>query len=207
MSSDRELEGYQLLLSTDVFLSAGVHIGTKIKTADMAQFIYRARPDGLFQIDIRKTDERIRVAARFIAQYDPKDVVTVSLKLYGKTPVEKFCEVTGTIPIVGRFLPGLFTNPYYEKHLEPKLVIVSDPKVDFQAITEANALGIPIIALCDTDNTLSYVDLVIPSNNKGRKALATIFWLLAREVLRERGELGKNEDLSIPIEQFETIIE
>jgi len=196
--------GIPLLLQRDVLLSSGIQIGTRIKTAEMEQFIFRVRPDGLFVLDLKKTDERIRAAAKFIAQFEPSKIMVVSARLYGKTPVKKFCEVTKATPIIGRFLPGLFSNPAYSTHIEPNLVIVTDPKTDLQAINESAAIGVPVIALCDTDNSFTNIDFVIPVNNKGKRALATVFWLLARQVLRERGEIGTDEDLSISIDDFET---
>lgn len=191
------------LLPLDTFLSAGIHIGTRIKTQDMIPFIYRVRPDGLFVLDIQKIDERIRMAAKFIAKFESSKVVVVSSRLYGKTPVQKFCDVTHSIPIIRRFLPGLFSNPIHSYHLDANIVVVTDPKADHQAVKEAALVGIPVIALCDTEDDFTNIDLVIPINNKGRRALATVYWLLARQVLRERGEIPMDGDLSKPIEDFE----
>ncbi|RLE82241.1 MAG: 30S ribosomal protein S2 [Thermoprotei archaeon] len=193
----------ELLVPLEKYLAAGVRIGTHIKNKFMEQFIYSVRPDGLFLLDVRKIDERIRIAAKFIAQYDPKDVVAVSARVYGQRPVSKFAEYTGVIAITGRFLPGIFTNPVLDNYIEAKLLIATDPRSDAQAIREAAIKGIPVIALCDTDNVCSYVDLVIPVNNKGKKSLALVYWLLARQVLRERGELKPDEDLPEGVEAFE----
>jgi small subunit ribosomal protein S2 len=193
----------ELLLPQDTLLSAGVHIGTRMRTKDMEQFIYRVRADGLFVLDVKKTDERIRVAAKFLARFDPSKIVAVAGRLYGQSPVEKFCEVVGATPIVGRFIPGMLSNPLYPDRLEPSVIIVSDPKADVQAVKEAASIGIPVIALCSTDNDFSFVDLVIPTNNKGRRALAVIYWLLARQILRERGEIPPDGDPSQSIEDFE----
>ncbi|MCD6465665.1 30S ribosomal protein S2 [Candidatus Bathyarchaeota archaeon] len=192
-----------LLLPQDVLLSAGVHIGTKIKTKDMEPFIYRVRGDGLFVLDIKKIDERIRIAAKFLSRFDPPRIAATAVRLYAREPVAKFCEVTGAIPIIGRFIPGLLSNPLYPGRIEPDVMLVSDPRADAQAIRESTKIGIPVVALCSTDNDFTNIDLVIPTNNKGRKALAVIYWLLARQVLRERGELPPDGDLSIPIEDFE----
>jgi len=200
---EEKIEG-EFLLPIDTLLSAGIHIGTRIKTKDMASFIYRVRPDGLFVLDAKKTDERIRMAAKFISRIDAKKVVAISSRLYGRTPVQKFCEVTGCIPILGRFLPGLFTNPNHSAHIEAEILIVTDPKADWQAVTEASSVGVPVIALCDTDNDFRNVDFVIPINNKGRRSLATVFWLLAREVLKSRGEIPEDGTIQVSLDSFET---
>jgi len=193
----------KLLLPLESLLSAGIHIGTRIKTKDMKQFVFRVRPDGLFVLDVEKTDERIRQAAKFIARLDPSKVVVVSARLYGRVPVKKFCEITAAMPVTGRFPPGMLTNPSHNSYLEPQLLIVTDPVADKQAVEEASLIGIPVLALCDTDNDFSNVDFSIPTNNKGRRALATVYWLLARQVLRERGVLPADGDLSASIDDFE----
>lgn len=197
-SSDEEL-----LLPQDTLLSAGIHIGTRMKTQDMNPFIYRVRPDGLYVLDIKKTDERIRVVAKFLARFDPAKVVAVAARLYGRDPVKMFCDVTGATSILGRFIPGMLSNPIYPKRIEPGVIIVSDPKADVQAVKEASIMGIPVIALCSTDNEFRDVDLVIPTNNKGRRALAIIYWLLARQIMRERGEIPADGDISLSIDDFE----
>jgi small subunit ribosomal protein S2 len=193
-----------LLQPLEELLAAGLHIGTRVKTGDMEKHIFRVRPDGLFILNIGKTDERIRLASKFISRFDPSRVVVVSSRLYGRTPVEKFCELTRCMPIVGRFMPGLISNPLQPRHTEPQLVIVTDPRADFQAIKEASIAGVPVIALCDTDNALSGVDLAIPVNNKGRKSLAMVFWLLARQVLRDRGEIPADGGITRTVDDFET---
>ncbi|MCD6445713.1 30S ribosomal protein S2 [Candidatus Bathyarchaeota archaeon] len=207
-NEDKEVsaETEELLLPRDMLLSAGIHIGTRMKTRDMEQFIYRVRPDGLFVLDVKKTDERIRVAAKFLARFEPSKIVAVGARLYAQEPVRRFCEVTGAIPIVGRFIPGSLSNPLYSRHIEPDIIIVSDPRADSQAVKEASKVGVPVVALCSTDNDFSGVDLVIPTNNKGRRALAVIYWLLARQILRERGELPPDKDLPLTIEDFEAKI-
>jgi len=203
MNDAGDAQEEELLLPQEDLLSAGVHIGTKMKTRDMEPFIYRVRPDGLFVLDVKKTNERIKVAAKFLARFEPSKVAAVAARLYAREPVRKFCEVTGAIPIVGRFIPGSLSNPLYPNRIEPDIVIVSDPRADSQAIRESTSLGIPVVALCSTDNDFSNIDLVIPTNNKGRRALAIIYWLLARQVLRERGEIPPDGDIPVPIEDFE----
>ncbi len=193
----------ELLLPRDTLLSAGIHIGTRMKTLDMEPFIYRVRPDGLFVLDVKKTDDRIRTAAKFLARYEKSKVAVAATRLYAHEPVKKFCAVTGSTPIIGRFIPGQLSNPQYSRRVDPEIIVVSDPRADAQAVKEASRTGIPIVALCSTDNEFSGVDLVIPTNNKGRRALAVIFWLLARQILRERGEIGPDQDPQATIEDFE----
>ncbi|AIU69800.1 30S ribosomal protein S2 [Thermococcus eurythermalis] len=193
----------EYLVPLDQYLAAGVHIGTQQKTQDMKKFIYRVRQDGLYVLDVRKTDERLRVAGKFLAKFDPESILAVSVRLYGQKPVKKFGEVTGAKAIPGRFLPGTMTNPQVKNFFEPDVIIVTDPRADHQAMKEAVEIGIPIVALVDTENFLSYVDVAIPTNNKGRKALALIYWILAREILYNRKEIESREDFKIPVEDFE----
>ena len=192
-----------LLLPRDTMLSAGVHIGTRMKTLDMEPFIYRVRPDGLFVLDVKKTDDRIRTTAKFLSRYEHAKVAVAATRLYAHEPVRMFCKLTGATPLIGRFIPGQLSNPQYQNRIDPEVIVVCDPREDAQAVKEASTVGIPIVALCSTDNEFAGVDLVIPTNNKGRRALAVIFWLLARQVLRERGELAPDRDPPVTIEDFE----
>jgi small subunit ribosomal protein S2 len=192
-----------LLLPRDTLLSAGIHIGTRMKTLDMEPFIYRVRPDGLFVLDVKKTDDRIRVTGKFLSRYEPSRIAVAATRLYAHEPVKMFCKLTGATPLIGRFIPGQLSNPQYSSRIDPEVILVCDPRADAQAVKEASKVGIPIVALCSTDNEFAGVDLVIPTNNKGRRALAVVFWLLARQVLRERGELGADRDPPVSIEDFE----
>jgi small subunit ribosomal protein S2 len=206
MSAATEAEisiGEELLLPQDTMLSAGIHIGTRMKTKDMDPFIYRVRPDGLFVLDVKKTDERIRIAAKFLARFEPSKIVAVAARLYGREPAKRFCEVTKATPIIGRFIPGMLSNPLHPGRIEPSVVIVSDPKADVQAVVEAGAIGVPVIALCSTDNDFAGVDFIIPTNNKGRRALAVVYWLLARQILRERGEIPSDGNPALSLDDFE----
>jgi small subunit ribosomal protein S2 len=144
------------------------------------------------------TLNRIETAARFIKKFDIKKVIAYSGRAYATTPIEKFCELTGAKKMLGRFMPGTLTNPLLPYYSEPHLIIISDPQVDAQAVTEATNAGIPVIGIANTDNVTSKLDLVIPANNRGRKALATVYWLLAREILQD------SETMKYEIEDFET---
>ncbi|MBI2184896.1 MAG: 30S ribosomal protein S2 [Thaumarchaeota archaeon] len=193
-------------VSEKELVATGIRVGTLVKTKSMTSFVSRTRPDGLHVIDMGKTLARIETAGRAIARLDVKRVVVHSTREYGKTPVEKFCELTGIVPIIGRFMPGTFTNPLFPQHIDPELLLVIDPAMDFQAVDEAAKIGIPVFAVCDTDNVSANVDLVIPANNRGRKALAAVFWLLARFVLIHNGTIKADQPLKYRIEDFETKI-
>ncbi|NHI94445.1 MAG: 30S ribosomal protein S2 [Candidatus Lokiarchaeota archaeon] len=198
------VEGPDLLIPRDQYLAAGIHIGTQIKTKDMMPFIYRITRSGLYVIDIRKTDERILTAAKMIARYEPQHVLVISARRYGHRPIKKFCEITKCHPVAGRFIPGTLTNYTAGEYHETDLVIVGDPRADKQVVKEASRIKVPIISLCDTDNNLTDIDLVIPANNRGRKALALIFWLLARQVLLERGVITTSEEYNVELDEFHT---
>jgi small subunit ribosomal protein S2 len=187
-----------------MILSTGIRVGTPVKTKYMIPFIVRANPEGLYILDISKTLSRIDVAAKFIGRSNIARVAVTSAREYGKTPVEKFCEFTGATGIFGRFMPGTFTNPSLPKYMEPEIVIVTDPQADQQAVIEATRAGVPVIAISNSDNVTSKVDLIIPANNRGRKALATVYWLLAREVLKKQGTIKSDSDMKVSIDDFET---
>ena len=193
----------ELLIPLDKYLAAGLHIGTQQKTKDMEKYIYRVRADGLHVLDVKSSNDKIIVAAKLLSKYDPDDILVVSTRQYGQAPVRKFGELTGTKTIPGRFIPGTLTNPNYSKFIEPKVLVVTDPRSDSQAVIEARQNGIPVVALCDTENLLSNVDIAIPVNNKGRKAIALVYWLLARQILRERGDIPEDGDLDIEATDFE----
>ena len=192
-----------LLVAEDTYLTSGVHIGTQQKSADMKDFIYKVRQDGLYVLDVKKTDERIRAAAAFLARYDPRRVLVVSARQYGQKPAREFSKAIGAPAFAGRFVPGTLTNPMNAGFVEPEVLVVTDPAADKQALNEALNLGIPIVAMCDANNETRNVDLVIPTNNKGRRALACIYWLLSREVLVARGDLKDPADFNMEIEDFE----
>ena len=192
-----------LLVAEDTYLTSGVHIGTQQKSADMKDFIYKVRQDGLYVLDVKKTDERIRAAAAFLARYDPRRVLVVSARQYGQKPAREFSKAIGAPAFAGRFVPGTLTNPANPGFIEPEVLVVTDPAADKQALNEALNLGIPIVAMCDANNETRNVDLVIPTNNKGRRALACIYWLLSREVLVARGDLKDPADFNMEIEDFE----
>lgn len=190
----------------ELFLEAGVHIGTKIRTDDMKKFIFKRRDDGLYILDIRKSAERLMTAAKLISKYKPEDVVVVASRIYSSSPANKFAELTGTRIIKGRFVPGTMTNMKYKGFLEPQLLIICDPKGEREALVESVKNGVPTIAFCDTDNETKFVDLVVPINNKGKRSLALAFYILTRELLMAHGEIKSYDEFKYDISYFEQLI-
>ncbi|MBS3131004.1 30S ribosomal protein S2 [Candidatus Woesearchaeota archaeon] len=192
----------QFLVPTDEYLKAGIHIGTKFKTKYMENFIYKTRPDGLSVLNLQKIDERIRIAARFLSNYDPEDVLIVSRRESGWKPLRMLSKLTGIRAFAGRYPPGIMTNPQLENYIEVKIVLVTDSWPDRNVIADAVKAGIPVIALCDTNNQSNNIDLVVPCNNKGKKSLGLFFWILAREYMIAKGMIKNAKDFKYTIEDF-----
>lgn len=202
MSIEAEQITEELLIGLDEYLAAGVHIGTRIGTKSMKKFIYLIRSDGLYVLDVRSTDDRIRTLAKFLARYEPNQVAVFSARQYGQVPGSKLAKVCGFRSVPGRFIPGTLTNPEFSGFIEPEVILVTDPRADKQAIKEANKIGLVVGAMCDTDNELKGVDICVPTNNKGRRALALVYWLLAKEILKARGEIPPDGTIPESIEDF-----
>ncbi len=187
-------------MALDEFLSAGVHIGMKQRTKDMKRFIYKIRPDGLAVLDVQAIQRRLGIAGKFLSKH--KNIMAVSRKPIGQRPAKNFAEAVGAKAILGRFLPGTLTNPSFRDYFEPDVIVITDPAIDAQAIREAIKTRIPIVAFCDTIDETSNIDFVIPSNNKGKKSVALLYYLLAKEVLKSRGV--PEEEIKIKSSDFET---
>ncbi len=187
------------LMDREKYVNSGVHLGMRKRSKEMEPFIFKTRPDGLSIINIEKVDERIEVASSFLSRFD--DILFVGRKENAVPVLEVLDEATDFHVISGRFMPGTLTNPSFERYFEPDVVVIADPLVDEQAIFEAIKKRIPIVAICDSYTSLDYVDLIIPGNNKGRKSMGAILYLLARETLKKKGELD-DDDFGYSISDF-----
>jgi small subunit ribosomal protein S2 len=196
-------EKSSFLIPQEKYLETGIHIGTRFKTVDMKRFIFKMRDDGLFILDLREIDQRIREAAKMIGKYKPEEVLVVASRLYSGNAAEKFSRLTGVGLLRGRFIPGTMTNVKLPDFREPKLIVVCDPKGEWEAIREAAMTGVPVVALCDTDNNTTFVDWVVPANNKGRRSLAIVFYLLARELMVKQGKIASYDEFDYRTDYFE----
>ncbi len=192
----------QFLVPLEDYLKAGLHIGTKFRTKYMAKFIYKVRPDGLSVFNVEQINERLKLAAMMLSNYEPEDIIVVCRRENGWKAVNKFSEVTGIKSFIGRYPPGILTNPELENFVEAKLILVADPWPDKNAVNDASKLGVPVIALCDTNNDAKNIDLVIPCNNKGKKSLGIVFYVLAKEYLKNRKVIKTDKDMKANMDDF-----
>ncbi len=191
-----------LLVSNEEYLKSGIHIGTKFKTKYMKEFIYKTRPDGLSVLNIEAIDKRIRIAADFLSRYNPGEILVVCRRENGWKGVKKMVELLGVKGFPGRYPPGVLTNPQLREFVEAKVLLVADPWPDRNAVMDALKIGIPVVALCDTNNQANNIDLVLPCNNKGKKSLGLIFYLLTKGVMEARGMLNRGQAPPFTVEEF-----
>ncbi|MCL5239668.1 MAG: 30S ribosomal protein S2 [Candidatus Marsarchaeota archaeon] len=197
----------EMLVDQNEYMYSHMQAGTMVRTPGMSRFISKRRGDGLYLLKLEDTDARIAAAAKMLARYEQKSIVVTASRVYAMAPAKKFAEITGVRLVEGRVMPGVFTNPNRDDFFEPEIVLVSDTRNERQAVKEASKINVPVVALCDTDNWIKFVDMIIPCNNKSRRSIALVYWLLAREFLKEKGEIKSNDEFKFGVSDFEAKID
>lgn len=192
----------QLLAPLDEFLKSGIHIGTKIRTKDMAPFIYKVRPDGLSVLNVEKINDRIKHGIKILTRYKKEDMLVICRRENGWKAVKYFSELTGIKSFVGRYPPGILTNPKLKDFTEIKLLFVCDPFPSKNIVEDAARIGVPVMGLVDSNNTLMNIDYVIPCNNKGKKSLGLLLWIMAKEYLKEKGIIKQDSEMKYGLTDF-----
>jgi len=191
-----------LIVPTDTYLKAGIHIGTKFRTKYMSKFIYKIRPEGLRVLNLQEIDKRLGIAANFLAQYAPEEILFISRREGSFKALKKVNELSGIRVFPGRYPPGILTNPELDNFTEAKIMLVSDPWTDKSAVKDGLRAGLTIIGCCDTNNQANGIDFVIPANNKGKKSLGLLFYILTREYMLKRGIIKNAKEFKPSIEDF-----
>ena len=197
----------EMLASQNDYLEAGIQIGTRIRVPGISRFIHKRRDDGIYVLDLPEINARLKHAAKLLSHYDQNAIAVTASRIYAVAPAKKFAEITGVRLISGRVMPGIFTNPNRDDFVEPEIVFISDTRNERQAVKEASKINVPAIALCDTDNWIKFVDLIVPCNNKGKRSLALIYYILAREFLKAKGLLSSDAEFKYKVSDFEAKIE
>ncbi len=196
------VEHKEMIVPHETYLKSGIHIGTKFRTKAMEKFIYKTRPDGLSVLNLQKIDERLGVGASFLANYSPEEILVICRRENGWKAVKNFNKLTGIDVFAKRYPPGVLTNIELDTFIEKKVILIVDEWADRNAIKDAIKMGIPVIALCDTNNHANNIDLIIPCNNKGHKSIGLIFYILGKEYLKKTGKIKDEKEMSLKIEDF-----
>ncbi len=205
MAEEKSVSGEEIkkiAIDKDFLKTYKVHYGRSIKTKFSEDFIYGIHPRGFYLIDLSKTLEKLKIAAKFLSRYEPNEVLIHTSREYGAKAIEMMSKILGYHGIAGRFPPGTLTNYLLDSYRDVSVLLVLDHTFDQQAVDEATKVKVPVVSFVDTNSNGEFIDIAIPGNNKGRGSIAALFWSLTVLILRESGVLKEDEVIEATVEDF-----
>jgi small subunit ribosomal protein S2 len=176
-----------ILTSLENYIKTAAYLGTKVITPSMRKYVYRRRLDGLAILNTNLVDKKLKEAIDFVVQFKPNEWTLVCKREAGWRPAKMFAELTGVRLFTKKYPAGVITNTELPNFFETKMMMVSDPWLDKNALNDAKIVRVPVVGICDTNNNTTDIDVVVIANNKSNKSLGLIFWLLAREYMKAHG--------------------
>lgn len=193
------------LVPIEDYLKSSIHLGTRVITPDMRQYVYKRRADGLAVLNTSLIDKKLRDAVDYLSQFSPEDIILVCKREVGWKAALLFSKVTKIRTFTKKYPPGILTNPKLDTFIETKLVFISDPWLDKNALADANNIGVPVLSVCDTNNYTQGITKKIIGNNKSAKSLGIIFYLMAKLYVEKRGLDSKVPDISEFIDDWDKL--
>lgn len=176
-----------LLVPLGEYIKVAVHLGTRAVTPGMKQYVYRRKADGIAVLDTKKIDEKIKTAAAFLSQYEPEQILVCCKRDSGHKALDAFGKAIGARTFK-RYSAGLITNPDLNNFFEPKVLFIIDPWLDRNPLKDSVKIKVPIVALCDTNNQVEYIDILVPCNNKTAMSIGLVLYIIAKLYFEKRKE-------------------
>jgi small subunit ribosomal protein S2 len=187
VSGDKEEEEKKdILVPIEDYLKSSIHLGTRVITPHMRQYVYRRRADGLAVFNTAMLDDLIKEGADYLSKFAPEDIVITCKREAGWKAVKLFADTFGIKVFTKKYPAGTLTNTNLEDFFEKDLVFICDPWVDKNALKDANSVKIKVMSICDTNNLTFGINKIIPGNNKSAKSLGMIFYLLTKLYAEKR---------------------
>src|SRR3989344_4070204 len=182
----KSIDVKETLIPLEDYIKCAVHLGTKVITPHMRKYVYKRRADGLAVINTALIDEKLRESIDFMIKYDKDKIYLVCKREAGWYAAKKFEETTGIKTFTKKYPPGITTNLILEDFFESEMTIICDPWIDKNALVDTVRLKKPVLSLCDTNNFITGVTKLIPCNNKSKKSIGCILYILAREYCKHK---------------------
>lgn len=202
----KEKEQETLLVPLEEYIKTATHLGTRVITPGMREYVYRRKADGVAVMNTKKIDDKIEIAANFLSQYSPEDICVCSKRDAGNKALEAFGNALNA-RIYKKYMAGTITNSFLKTFFEPKIMFVVDPWLDKNALNDAVKIHIPVLALCSTNNSISNIEAVVPCNNKNAKSIGLILYIIAKLYLEKRKikkEINAEDFYDVEAEKTET---